>query len=102
MLVRVCRLALLFFCLTSLATFPAIAQDKTAAPPDTAKFRNPGLTAEERAADLLPRLTLEEKVAQISGGWEAHADILDTTRTYTTEQARAIFERWWDPELSFP
>jgi hypothetical protein len=57
----------------------------------------PALTAEERAADLLPRLTLQEKVAQISGGWEARADVLDTTGTYTTEQARAIFNRWWHP-----
>jgi len=85
----------------SFLTLSAIAQDKSASP-DTPKYRNPNLTAEDRAADLLPRLTLEEKVEQITGGFEAHAEILDATGTYTTEQAREVFSRWWDPELNFP
>ena len=91
--------ALLLLSLASLLTITAVAQDK-AAPTD--KYRNPNLTAEERTADLLPRLTLEEKVAQISGGWESHADVLDTTGTYTSEEARKVFDRWWDPEIVFP
>ncbi len=76
------------------------AQEKPTA--DAPKYRNPALTAEERAVDLLPRLTLEEKIEQIAGGSQSHVEVLDTTGTYTTEQARAIFSRWWDPELQFP
>jgi len=87
------RTAALLVAVTFSLTLTALAQDKPTAS-DGPKYRNPALTAEERAADLLPRLTLQEKVAQISGGWEARADVLDTTGTYTTEQARAIFNRW--------
>ncbi len=41
------------------------AQD-AAAPP----YRNPQLPVEQRAADLLARMTLEEKVAQLEGTWQ--------------------------------
>src|SRR5215472_16644700 len=77
----------------------AIAQEKSASPPETPQSRNPAVTPEERAADLVPRLTLEEKVAQISGGGQARTEVLDTTGTFTPEQARQIFSRWWDPDL---
>src|SRR6202140_4592948 len=69
---------------------------------DAPKYRNPALTAEERAVDLVPRLTLEEKIEQLAGGSQSHAEVLDITGTYTTEQARPIFTRWWPPEPSFP
>src|SRR5579871_536732 len=85
--------------LALLLTVCAAAQDKTS---ETPKYRDPKLTAEERAADLLPRLTLDEKIEQISGGSQAHAEILDPTGTYTTEQAREVFSRWWDVEMTFP
>jgi beta-glucosidase len=96
------KTALLLLCLAALLTVCVSAQDKAASTDNSPRYRNPNLTAEERAADLLPRLTLEEKVEQISGGFEAQAEVLDTTGTYTAEQARAVFQRWWDPELLFP
>jgi len=37
---------------------------------DTPAYRNPGLPVEQRLADLLSRMTLEEKVAQMEGVWE--------------------------------
>src|ERR1700758_3532605 len=89
--------AFLLLCLGLFLTIPCVAQNKTSS--DTPKYLNPALTPEERAADLLPRLTLEEKVAQISGGGQSGFEVLDTTGTFTTEQARAVFSRWWDPEI---
>ncbi len=65
---------------------------------ENARYRDPSLVPEERAADLLPRLTLEEKVEQISGGWEQNVDFIDATGTYTPEQAKDAFRHWWDPE----
>src|SRR5580704_551125 len=40
---------------------------------DVPPYRNPKLAIEQRLADLLSRMTLEEKVAQIEGVWENSA-----------------------------
>ena len=37
---------------------------------DVLPYRNPKLPIEQRIADLLSRMTLEEKVAQLEGVWE--------------------------------
>ena len=37
---------------------------------ETPAYRNPKLSVEQRVADLLSRMTLEEKVAQLEGAWE--------------------------------
>jgi len=94
------RTTALLLAVAFLFAIDSVAQEKPTA--DAPKYRNPALTAEERAADLLPRLTLEEKIEQLAGGSQARAEVLDTTGTYKTEQARAILSRWWDPELAFP
>lgn len=39
-------------------------------------YQNPKLSAKERAADLLGRMTLEEKVAQLQCRWQEKADFL--------------------------
>jgi beta-glucosidase len=84
----------------------ALAQDKTAKPaatPDnTPKYRNASLPVDDRVADLLSRMTLEEKVHELCGGWQATAEVIDPTGTYTTESARAVLNRWWDPDQPFP
>ena len=86
-----------------LLVIPGSSQQKTAASPESLpRYRNPGLSIDDRVADLLPRMTLEEKVGQITGGGRAETEILDTTGTFTTEQARALMSRWWDPDLVFP
>ncbi|MDT0277120.1 beta-xylosidase/alpha-l-arabinosidase [Blastococcus goldschmidtiae] len=36
---------------------------------DTAPWRDPGVPPEDRVADLIPRMTLEEKIAQLYGVW---------------------------------
>ena len=92
--------------LALVCSFTAAGQDKTAKPSpsqeNTLKYRNPGLPIEDRVADLLSRMTLEEKVQQICGGSRAEMDVIDPTGTYTTETARAVLQRWWDPDLAFP
>ena len=60
-------------------------------------YRNPKLTVDERVADLLPRLTLEEKVEQISGGAEGTYGVIDPTGTFTAESARAALRQFGDP-----
>jgi len=78
----------------------ASAQSQTAqtSPP---KYRDPHLSIEDRVADLLPRMTLEEKVEQISGGWQSQAQVIDPSGTFTTEGAREILKKWSDPDLVF-
>ncbi|MEU1471943.1 glycoside hydrolase family 3 N-terminal domain-containing protein [Streptomyces sp. NPDC005761] len=50
---------------------PAVphARSTGAAPPVDGPWRDPSLTPEERVADLVPRMTLEEKAAQLYGIW---------------------------------
>ena len=36
---------------------------------DTPRFRDPSLSAEERARDLLARMTIDEKLAQLGALW---------------------------------
>src|SRR5580704_5343692 len=69
---------------------------------NTPKYRNPNLSIEDRVADLLPRMTLEEKVAEISGGGDDKVEVIDPTGTYTSQQARDTLGKWYDPDLSFP
>lgn|GEM_PF-4771335 len=50
---------------------------------ETSAYRNPKLAIEERVADLLKRMTLEEKVEQISGGFR-YGGVVDPTANSTT------------------
>jgi len=100
--------------MTLVCAIAAAGQDKTAkpspassaatspAPESTPKYRNPNLAIDDRVADLLSRMTLEEKVQQITGGSRAETEVIDPTGTYTTESARAVLNRWWDPDQVFP
>ncbi len=79
----------------------ALTQEKT----DTRNilpFRNPRLAIEDRVADLLSRMTLEEKVEQICGGGERNAKVIDPTGTFTDESARATLAQWGNPDQPFP
>jgi beta-glucosidase len=60
------KLAALLLCAVILAAiiFPAaLAQELPA-------YKNRNLPVEQRVADLLPRMTLEEKIAQLGGSWQ--------------------------------
>jgi beta-glucosidase len=75
-------LALIFVALMTIAVGAGAQQ----AVPD---YRNKNLPIEKRVADLLSRMTLEEKVNQIAGG--RHEGLLDTTGQFTPEQAETKF-----------
>ena len=77
----------------------SFAQEKTKSSESLPSYRNPSLAIEDRVADLLSRMTLEEKVAQITGGGRNEFQVIDPTGTFTTESARAMFQRWGDPDL---
>ncbi len=89
-------LAFLFIC------SGAVSQEKPSTSESTPAYRNPKLAIEDRVADLLSRMTLEEKVEQIAGSRDRQAHVIDPTGTFTDETARAILSRWWDPDIEFP
>src|SRR5580658_1305506 len=65
------------------------------------KYKNPNLAVEDRVADLLSRMTLEEKVYELMGGREGQTEVIDPTGTYTTETAHAAFGQLQSPDFEF-
>ncbi len=100
---RIPRRSLVLQLFVSLALLRATAasQDKAAPAANTPPYRNPALAIDDRVADVLSRMTLEEKVAQITGGGEDQVSVIDPTGTYTDASARAVMGRWGDPDLVF-
>src|SRR5579864_9374756 len=66
---------------------------------DQAPYRNPRLAIPDRVADLLSRMTLEEKVEQITGGESRQFSIIDPTGTFTEETARQTLSQYESAEL---
>jgi beta-glucosidase len=58
-----------------------------------ADYRNPNLPIEQRVADLLKRMTLEEKVGQLAPRRGPNSGILDTTGKFTGANLREIFRQ---------
>lgn len=75
----------------SLVVIPARADKKPL-------YKDASKTPEERVADLLPRMTLEEKVAQLKGIWNTRMiqGILRGKYGYTGLTARVCTERHGD------
>ncbi|MBI3474356.1 MAG: glycoside hydrolase family 3 C-terminal domain-containing protein [Acidobacteria bacterium] len=48
-------------------------------------YRNPALPVEQRVADLLSRMTLEEKVAQLGGSWQNRSIVQDETQFFVSK-----------------
>src|SRR4029077_6725291 len=55
--------------------------------------RNPQMPVELRVADLLSRMTLEEKVAQMEGAWENKSFHKDPQTMFVDEQGNFLPER---------
>lgn len=73
-------------------TASAAASSTSAKPPANAPYRNASLPVEQRVADLLSRMTLDEKVAQLLAIWDSKADIQDPkTTAFDAAKARAKF-----------
>jgi beta-glucosidase len=71
---------------------PVGAKRKNAAG-QQADYKNPNLPAERRVKDLLARMTLEEKAAQMLCVWQKKADLLlDATGNFDPAKARASFK----------
>src|SRR5579863_3774235 len=79
----------------------AVSQDKAAPAGGTPPYKNPALAIDDRVADLLSRMTLEEKVGQIAPRGPDQTSVIDPTGTYPDASARAILGRWWDPDQVF-
>src|SRR5208337_2347928 len=79
------RRHLIAICTVILVAACSAAQEQPA-------YRNPKLAIEDRVADLLLRMTLEEKIDQLTWTW-GHRDLgfLDTTGQFTPETAAAAF-----------
>jgi beta-glucosidase len=56
------------------------ASDTPAAPPGSPTYKNAGAGVEARVEDLLRRMTLEEKVAQMQSIWDAKSEVFDAQR----------------------
>jgi beta-glucosidase len=79
----------------------AASGQNPAAQASAPRYRDASLPIEDRVADLLPRMTLEEKVDQLASGWEGRVEVIDPTGTYTSEQARKVLLNEWGAELKF-
>ena len=66
-------LLIAFVFLVAGAPGPAVARDASLA---KAKYLDPKLPTEKRVADLLARMTLEEKIAQLNGYWFPKSGVL--------------------------
>lgn len=69
---------------------------------DAPRYKDANLPIPDRAADLLPRMTLEEKVDQLKWDWQRKVDVIDPTGTFTTETARKTLAAEWGEELKLP
>ncbi len=85
-----------------LFTSHAVPQTPKTAAESSPRYRNASLSIDDRVADLLSRMTLEEKVDQLMGGGEGRAEVIDPTGTFTTQTAREALGKWWDPDMPFP
>src|SRR5215467_6860641 len=63
---------------------------------ETPAYRNPKLPIEDRVSDLLSRMTLEEKVEQISGGRRRNTGIADPTGQFSPEKLDEALRGLWD------
>ncbi len=71
---------------SSLLCFPVNSQSQIPA------YKDSKLSVEDRVSDLLSRMTLEEKVAQISGGGQGNAGLIDTSGRLPYKNATEVFK----------
>ena len=57
---------------------------------DQPPYKNPKLPVDARVSDLLGRMTLEEKAAQLQALWMKQSDITDDKHVFAPEKAKAV------------
>jgi beta-glucosidase len=85
--VHATKIAAVFLVLCTAGTLfhPAQAQDLP--------YRNPNLPVEQRVSDLLARMTLEEKVAQLEGAWQNRQFFSDPKDLFVGDHGAFLPER---------
>ena len=76
----------------------AAAQVQPVPKPQLPRYKDASLPIEDRVADLVPRMTLEEKIDQIATGWENRIEVVDPTGAHTAEEARTVALNEWGKE----
>lgn len=74
------------FSLALLLCLPLQAQEKL-------PYRDPSLPVEQRVADLLNRMTLEEKIAQLGGTWQNHDNEHDESQFFVGKNREFLPDR---------
>ncbi len=75
---------------------PKAARTPVPSQPAAAAYRNPDLPIEQRTADLLGRMTLEEKVEQLRGGRTSIYGMLDPAGQFTDQDIRGDWRHIYD------
>jgi len=57
---------------------------------ESAPYQDPKLPAEQRITDLLKRMTLEEKIAQLQGAWENRDNVKDPQALFVDEKGNFL------------
>jgi beta-glucosidase len=96
--IRSIRLSMVLTLLSVSLAIPGAArgQSPVSDQTHTLPYKDPSLPIQDRVEDLLRRMTLEEKVEQITGGWESRVEVIDPTGTYTAQKAREDLFHEWD------
>jgi beta-glucosidase len=76
----------LFSVLCNSSSFVALAQDAPA-------YRDPKRPVEERVTDLVGRMTLHEKIAQLEGTWQNRGNLKDPNQLFVDEHGGFLPER---------
>lgn len=71
----------------ALATSGALAQSRT----ERAIYKDPSAPVEQRVQDLLSRMTLEEKIAQITAVWTKKNELLDAQGNFNPDAAKRLY-----------
>jgi len=66
---------------------------QVAAAQDVPLYRDPKLPVEQRIADLIERMTLEEKIAQMEGTWQNRGNLKDASQLFVDEKGVFLPER---------
>jgi len=73
---------------SALTVFTLALSAQTSPPP----YKDASLPVEKRVADLLGRMTLEEKVAQTLAVWQQKRQLVDATGTFDPTKASAVLQ----------